>query len=196
LASSVRSGVKAYTLGLWDVTTGQRVGSLNIHYYVQVPRETRLALRTSNGEIRVRGTTGDLTGGTVNGKIEVTGVKGIVEVHTTNGEIHLASIDGSAEAGTTNGAVEAELKRLTPGSAVQLTTTNGDVTIALPGDLKADVDAITTNGRVRVDFPLTTQGDISSKKIRGTIAGGGTPISLRTTNGNIAITKIGAKPQL
>ncbi len=182
-------------VGLWDIV-GQRVGAVNIHYYIQVPRETRLVLKTSNGEIRVRGTSGDLTGATVNGNVEVTGVKGVVQIHTTNGEVHLASIEGSADAGTTNGAVQAELKRLTPGTAVELTTTNGDVTIALPGDLKADIDAATTNGRVRVDFPLTTQGDISSKRIRGSIAGGGTPISLRTTNGNIEITKIGGKPRL
>lgn len=176
--------------GVWDVL-GQRVGSINIHYYVQVPRETALALKTSNGPIQVRGTRGDVTGGTVNGRVEVTGVKGSLRIRTTNGEIHLASVDGAADAGTTNGTVDARFGTLLPGGAVELFTTNGDVTVALPADLKADLEAMTTNGRVRVNFPLTTEGNISSKRVRGTIGGGGASISLRTTNGNIEVNKIG-----
>jgi hypothetical protein len=179
---------RVQNVGIWDVL-GQRVGAVNIHYYLQVPRETELDLRTSNGEVRVRGTTGDVTAATTNGGIDVSGVTGALDVRTTNGEIQLSGIDGSASGGTTNGTVEAELDRLAAGGEVDLSTTNGDVTVALPANLAATLDATTTNGRVRVAFRVTTQGDISSKRIRGTIGGGGIPISLRTTNGNIEISK-------
>lgn len=180
------------SVGIWDVL-GQRVGSLNIHYYIQVPRETRLTLKTSNGELRVRGTRGDLTGVTGNGSVDVTDVKGSVEVRTTNGEVSLAGLEGSAEAGTTNGAITAEIRRLDPGGAVKLWTTNGDVTVGLPSDLKAVLEAVTTNGRVVVGFPVASEGVASSKQIRGTIGGGGNLVSLRTTNGNVEVRKVGGR---
>jgi len=180
------------SVGIWDVL-GQRVGSVNIHYYIQVPRETRLVLKTSNGELRVRGTRGDLTGITGNGSVDVTDVKGAVEVRTTNGEVNLARLEGSAEAGTTNGAIAADIRGLAPGGVVKLWTTNGDVTVTLPSDLKATLEAVTTNGRIVVGFPVATDGVTSSKQVRGTIGGGGSPVSLRTTNGNVEVRKVGAR---
>jgi hypothetical protein len=45
------------TVGIWDVL-GQRVTSMNIHYYVQVPIDTDLTLETSNGDLQVKGDLG------------------------------------------------------------------------------------------------------------------------------------------
>lgn len=181
---------RAESFGVWDVL-GQRVTALNIHYYVQVPTRTRLVLETSNGELRVRGTAGRLVGQTVNGNVEVTSVSGPVDVNTTNGNIRLMGLAGSAHAGTTNGGIEAELKRVEATGTVELATTNGDVAVALPVDLKATLDAVTTNGKITASYAVEPTGVTTSKKVQGKIRGGGTAVTLRTTNGNILLRKVG-----
>ena len=177
------------SIGFWEILG--KVGSVQIHYYIQAPRETNLALQTSNGEVRVRGVNGVVKGTTTNGGVEVTDVHGPVEVATTNGEIHLAEVSGSARAHTTNGGVVAEVRSLEPGDEVDLHTTNGNVESYFSNELRATLEAVTTNGRVTVSFPLTTEGVMTSKSARGKINGGGNAISLSTTNGNVEVRRIG-----
>ncbi len=182
---------RAESVGIWDVL-GQRVTALNVHYYVQVPTKTRVVLMTSNGELRVRGITGHVVGQTVNGNVDVTSATGHVEVSTTNGDIRLAGIVGSARAGTTNGGINAEIRRLQSGEGVDLQTTNGNVTAALPSDLKGVIEAVTTNGRVSIGYSFEKLGVSSSKVVYGKIGGGdGSAVKLRTTNGNVTVKKVG-----
>jgi putative adhesin len=176
------------TVGIWDVL-GQRVTSMNIHYYVQVPIDTDLTLETSNGDLQVKGISGDIDGQTVNGGIEVRSVSGPVEVSTTNGNIRLASVSGEMRAETTNGEVAAVLTQV--GKEVELTTTNGDVKVYLPPTVNAEVDASTTNGRVRVGYPIQREGGSTARMLHGRIGSGGVTLLLRTMNGNIVVDKAG-----
>jgi DUF4097 and DUF4098 domain-containing protein YvlB len=180
------------TIGLWDIL-GRKVASLQIHYYVQVPNQTNLVLKTTNGEVRVRGVDGKLDATTTNGDMRIGNLKGEVTLGTTNGEIELTGISGEAVAQTTNGSVSAQLRGVASKGIVEIRTTNGNVTVYLPGDLKALLDATTTNGRVSIDFPVVRQGIGTSKSIRGTIHGGGATISLGTTNGNVEVRKLGER---
>jgi DUF4097 and DUF4098 domain-containing protein YvlB len=185
-----RSPKRAESVGIWDVL-GQRVTAVNIHYYVQAPAGTRLLLETNNGEIRVRGMAGGITGQTVNGAIEITGASGPIVVSTTNGSITLSGLEGSARAETTNGDMIAAFRKVVPEGPIDLATTNGNVEVALPGNANATLDAATSNGRVTVSFPIHSKGTLSSKTVRGTIGSGGASISLRTTNGNVVVQKAG-----
>lgn len=177
---------KQKVVGFWDLI-GQGVRSTNIHYYLQVPRETSLDLNTTNGEIRVRAVQGRVEVATTNGDVDVSGVRGTLGAHTTNGEVRLARIDGSADAETTNGSVAVELSSLGKSGRMQMGTTNGNIALTLPREVHADLQAQTTNGRVNINYKLTTEGVITSKSIRGTIGGGGVRIELQTTNGNIDV---------
>lgn len=183
------------SVGIWDLL-GRKVAALHIHYYLQVPTETSLAVETSNGEIRVRGIRGEVTGETVNGDVEISGPAAALEVKTTNGEIRLTGVGGSAVARTTNGGITARFVSVPSRGRVDLGTTNGSVVVSLPRGLKATLEAATTNGRVIVGYPLTAQGVISSKTVRGTIGGGGARIALRTTNGNIEVVPAGSRRDL
>jgi putative adhesin len=181
---------RAESVGIWDVL-GQRVSSLNIHYYVQVPAQTRLHLETSNGEIQIRGIAATVVGQTVNGDVDVTSTTGHVEVSTTNGNIRLVGIQGGTEASTTNGGIQAEIRRLDSDGEVDLSTTNGDLEAVLPANLKAKLEATTTNGSVSIGFPVEMIGRASSKLVRARIGGGGAAVSLSTTNGNIVVKRAG-----
>jgi putative adhesin len=181
---------RSESIGFWDVL-GKKVAALQIHYYLQVPNESNLTLETSNGDVRVRGVGGRLEASTTNGDIRLDDFRGSATLGTTNGEIGLAGISGTAAARTTNGSVVADMRSVPPKGKVELTTTNGNVQVYMPPDLKADLEAVTTNGRVSIGFPLTTQGVMTSKSVRGTINGGGATVSLATTNGNIEIRRSG-----
>jgi len=181
---------RAESVGIWDVL-GQRVSSLNIHYYVQVPAQTRLHLETSNGEIQIRGISGVIVGQTVNGDVDVASTKSHVAVSTTNGNVRLIGIQGGVRASTTNGGIQAEIRQLDSDGEVDLTTTNGDLQVVLPKGLNAQLEALTTNGSVSIGFPVEMVGRASSKLVRARIGGGGAAVSLTTTNGNVVVKRVG-----
>jgi DUF4097 and DUF4098 domain-containing protein YvlB len=64
---------------------------------------------------------------------------------------------------------------------------NGGITIYLPSDFSAEVEAQTVNGDIETDFPLTVSGRFGMRRIRGTIGAGGRRIELETVNGSIRL---------
>ena len=180
------------SMGLLDIF-GRNRTAVSINYYVQVPEETDLWLQTTNGEVRVQGTTGHLEARTTNGGVQVSDVKGTVTLQTTNGEVHVTNVTGAASAHTTNGSVVAELRKLPASGAVDLQTMNGNVEAYFDNDLSANLDATTTNGHVSIDFPVTTSVLRSSRTIQGTIQGGGAKIVIQTTNGNVEVRRLGGR---
>jgi hypothetical protein len=74
------------------------------------------------------------------------------------------------------------------GKTVRLHTNNGKVTLSLPAGAGADVDAATTNGRISSDFvdvPPPVMPALHAARFK--IGGGGTPVSLHTTNGDVRV---------
>jgi DUF4097 and DUF4098 domain-containing protein YvlB len=61
------------------------------------------------------------------------------------------------------------------------------VTVNLPAGVDASVRADTLNGSVRSEFPITVQGTVSPRRLRGTIGNGGRELRLSTVNGSIRL---------
>jgi DUF4097 and DUF4098 domain-containing protein YvlB len=70
---------------------------------------------------------------------------------------------------------------------VDLQTTNGQISLTLPADAKADLDASVTNGAISVTGLKLEALDKSRRHLSARINGGGTPITASTTNGAIRI---------
>lgn len=121
-----------------------------------------------------------------NGSIHLNDVTGTHELDTTNGKIEVARCAGTLEASTTNGSIHAELTRVNKGQPLRFETTNGRIEVELPSDLALDVDAGTTNGSIHTDLPIASTR-VSRNSLRGKINGGGTSLTMRTTNGGIEI---------
>jgi hypothetical protein len=124
---------------------------------------------------------------TTNGGVTVEGVGAPVKAGTVNGSIRVATSAGPVTASTVNGSIVARVDSFAAVGPMTLTTVNGSVTAELPGALDATVDMQTVNGRVDSDFPLTVTGAVSSKRLRGTVGGGGREIKLETVNGRVAV---------
>ena len=87
---------------------------------------------------------------------------------------------------TTNGGVDLELVVADP--AVHVSTTNGGVTVRIPPDSKADLQATCTNGGIDVTgLELDVEGERTRRRLDGRLNGGGPRIDVSTTNGAIEI---------
>lgn len=128
----------------------------------------------------------NFVGRTVNGIIEAESLDGDVEAHTVNGRIEV-STNGFVQATTVNGSIRASLGRADWTGSLEFETVNGNITVELPDGVGADITARTLNGGIDTDFPLTISGRFSSKRLTGTIGGGGRRIRLETINGAVRI---------
>jgi len=142
----------------------------SVSFHLLVPRNGNLALRSTNGGIRI------------------TGVRGDIQFETLNGGLTLDDVGGNVSGETTNGSITAQLSGdQWDGDELDLRTTNGSVTLTLPEGFSADLEAGTVNGAFHTDFPITVRGQLRSNRISTQLNGGGPPIHISTTNGAIRI---------
>jgi DUF4097 and DUF4098 domain-containing protein YvlB len=162
-----------------------------------------LLVKTSGGNIHLRNLSGSVTAKTSGGDIEGENLKNSVEVKTSGGDIELLNVQSSVTAATSAGNIEVELKPVEFSRALQidLRTSAGDIKLSLPEKMPATIHAEIALGRsprferydIYSDFPLSknkAEKDGETSLIsQGEINGGGTPINLRTSAGNIRIGK-------
>jgi hypothetical protein len=148
---------------------------------------TDLALSTTNGDITVSNTFGDVSAGTTNGDVVLTGTAGTASLSSTNGKLDVSVHSGAVDGKTTNGAVDCDLAALGASENVGLQTTNGKVTLLLPADVSALIDATTTNGTITInDFTVVYEIQ-TENHLRGSIGSGASSITITTTNGDITV---------
>ena len=141
---------------------------VEVDFTVRVPRGVHFAGKTVNGDVTVDALGGNVVARSVNGDVEV-------------------STAGYAEAGSVNGAIRAAMGRADWSGRVKFSSVNGSITLTLPPELSAAVEASTVNGDVDSDFPLTVQGRFSARRFRGTVGGGGRRLELEPVNGSIRL---------
>lgn len=146
--------------------------------------------RTSGGSIRLKGCQGDVDVKTSGGSIVVGKITGDVYARTSGGGIRVEEVSGSIKAATSGGSIRASILKQ-PEADCHLATSGGSITVYLVEGVKLDVNARTSGGRVRIDFPVTIQGGIiSRRKLQGKVNGGGPGLYLRTSGGSINIRQL------
>ena len=147
-------------------------------FTITIPESTSLSLSTTNG---------DINASTTNGNVELSGTTGAADISTTNGKLNVQVHSGAVEGTTTNGTVDCDLAALGPTETVGLATTNGDVTLLLPADVSATIDATNTNGVITFnDFTVIYEVQTATH-VRGRIGSGASTITITTTNGDITV---------
>jgi hypothetical protein len=127
-------------------------------------------------------------GRTVNGGIEAMDLEGPAQAFTVNGSVRVETRD-EATAETVNGSIVAAVGSASWRGALEFTTVNGSITLALPDEVAAQVRAETVNGSITTDFPLTVSGKFNRRKLSGTIGDSdrGGQLALTTVNGSIRL---------
>jgi DUF4097 and DUF4098 domain-containing protein YvlB len=150
------------------------VGGVEVRWTVKVPKGAVLDLRNANGKVALTGLAGEVHARTVNGGVEGRGLA----VQTI-------------EASTVNGGVDIEITQPLRGEGkVSLESVNGGVTLALPAASKASIVARVTNGGIDTGgLELQPTGEQTRRRFEGTLNGGGTSVTLETTNGGVHLSK-------
>jgi hypothetical protein len=172
------------------VSVDSEMGPDRITVVARVPRRAALNLSTTtDGEIVVRDIVGDL------------------ELENINGPITATNITGSVIAESVNAPITVGLAGVAAGGATALSSLNGDITLTLPANARADLHLDTAQGEIVSDFELEvkpTKPVIERNQSRGGVTvrmenmivaavnGGGPAIRVKTLNGGIKLSKAGS----
>ena len=92
---------------------------------------------------------------------------------------------------TNDGSVEVDVQagsKMSGGWRVR--SGDGRITLRIPENFAADLDAHTGDGKITVDLPVMASGSIGTSEIRGKLNGGGEKLLLRTGDGAIRIERL------
>jgi Putative adhesin len=189
--------------------SGHDWGRRSVKLVVRVPREADLDIRTGDGSVDVEPIAGRITIATGDGSIKAAGLHGQIKLHTGDGSIHATGLEGRLQADTGDGQVnvsgrfegldlrtgdghiDAEVER---GSKVSegwsLSSGDGGISMRIPEDLGAELDAHSGDGSIVLDAPVTVTGTVSANAVRGKLAGGGGSLRVRTGDGSIHLQRL------
>jgi hypothetical protein len=140
-----------------------------VEYRIRLPRNLRLSVELTNGEISVES------------------VSGKVGVSSTNGNVTCRDLRGDCTVGLVNGQISCDL--VPPDRGVcSLETVNGNVSLSIPASTSADLEAKVTNGTVSVSDLQINNLKSSRTAVSGVLGSGAGSIDLSTVNGNVTIT--------
>ncbi len=162
--------------------------SVSVSLDVIVPNETNLELTTHNGAIKITNITGNINGTTHNGKVVAEKTCGTTKLKTHNGSVVCEETSGDTQLRTHNGSVKLHYCEAAPATCnISAVTHNGGIDFTAPPNLSAEVDISTHNGSIKTDIPITHIGEVSKRKLTGTIGTGEGILHLETHNGSIKI---------
>ena len=181
----------------------------SVRVVLQVPRRADLDVRTGDGSVVVQPLSGRLSVSTGDGSITAEGLQGEIRLHTGDGSIRASGLSGQLQAdtgdghmtvrgrfelldlSTGDGGIDADVE---PGSKVgkpwSLRSGDGGITLRLPEELGAELDAHTGDGHVVVDKPFSVAGTVSRDTVRGRLGAGGEPIRIHTGDGSIHLQRL------
>jgi hypothetical protein len=179
------------------------------NFTVEVPRGVVVRVSSGNGDLAVDGATADVhaasgngdvrvgsgamvvRASTGNGSVLVDGARGPVNATSGNGRVVVSTASGPVNASTGNGRIEVAMASLRAAEDMTFSSGNGDVTLTLPAGFGAELEASTGSGAIESDFPMQVQGRMSSRRMAGTIGGGGRRLRVTTGNGSIHLRRAG-----
>ena len=139
---------------------------------LSVPRELDLDVRTGDGNVSAQGVSGKIQFDTGDGNVTAGDIQGDIRIHTGDGRIEGHNFDGSLNADTGDGNMRIDgrfdsLALKTGDGSIEAQVGNGSkvatgwnvhsgdghITLRLPGDLNATLDAHTGDGNITLDLP-------------------------------------------
>ncbi|MHC4567206.1 MAG: DUF4097 family beta strand repeat-containing protein [Planctomycetota bacterium] len=124
------------------------------------------------------------------GSINVTDVIAeTANISTSYGRITCRQITASEiTAKSSSGSIDVVCSEATPEDvSASLVTSYGSIDFVGPADFAGQVDISTSYGSVRTDLPITISGQVSKKKLKGTVGSGNGKLYLHTSSGSINI---------
>lgn len=125
----------------------------------------------------------------VNGGLDVGAITGGVKISSINGRVKVDQAGSATEITSVNGGVTVALERLAE-TGLRVASINGGVEIRLGGSVNAEVEVRSVNGGINSEFPLTVVGEMKRGELRGTLGSGGAPIAITSVNGGVNLRRL------
>ena len=143
--------------------------SMNLE--VAVPTNLTVSARSISGDVSVAGTHGDVIANSVSGDIQLDRLEAT-----------------SVSARSVSGNIDVRVDQLIGPGHLSFHTVSGNVTLALPKQLDADVSMATVSGGMNSDYPITIGNRrMSPRRIDARIGNGGRRLELDTVSGDVAL---------
>jgi len=155
----------------------------------------RIDVESLSGDVTIQGVNGESVIHTVSGGIELGGARGDVEIETVSGDIELRDVVAKQiRTHTTSGDVSFSGPIL-PDGRYEYNTHSGEIRLALPADVGAQLSVATFSGGIESDFPITLQagGAHENKRLSFTLGQGTARIIAETFSGDVTLTTSGRR---
>jgi Toastrack DUF4097 len=184
-------------------------GGGSVHVDLRVPRNLNLDVNTGDGDVTAQPLAGNIRITTGDGNIRANGLHGQIHLHSGDGRIDGSAMDGALQVDTGDGHITIDGRfdalqvqtgdgsidaSAATGSKVSdgwnLHSGDGRITLRVPGDLNANLDAHTGDGSITVDVPITVSGSLNRSSVRGRMNAGGGLLKISSGDGSIHLEKI------
>jgi hypothetical protein len=160
-----------------------------VHVEISVPQNTKLDLHSGDGSLTISGIDAPAFLSTGDGRIEVTDYSGTLKAKTGDGSMRISGRFDDLNLSTGDGRIDCEIR---PGSKMSdrwvIRTNDGSLSLRLPSNFAAELDARTGDGHVRLHMPITMKSSESNgNHVRGSLNGGGNLLDIQTGDGSIDI---------
>jgi DUF4097 and DUF4098 domain-containing protein YvlB len=202
---TVRLEVKSGSAWKWD-DEGFGPRHLQADVEIRVPQQTDLELTTQDGRIIIENIEGRIQAETGDGRVRLRDVTGDIQARTSDGSIIGVGLDGPIDVATDDGRIELEgrfqkLAAITSDGSIKIRcgdetpspkedwhirTSDGSISITLPRDLSAELEAIASDGRI-VNELRFTEADEDKHRVKGKLGEGGNLIYVKTSDGRITL---------
>ncbi len=145
--------------------------------------EGKIDLKASGGSTNLDALKGIISAITSGGSIKATELRGESIVKTSGGSIALREIYGTLDAATSAGSLDAKILEL--GKSLTINVSLGSMTVEMP--MNKGVDLNCTAQKINTGTLNNFKGDTEQTSLKGTLNGGGIPITMRVSSGTLTI---------
>lgn len=124
----------------------------------------------------------------ITGKLSITGINAPITGRVTTGELSLTDIGGPIYAKCITGKLHYD--GILVNASHRFETMTGQISLCVPKEPNAHLDASTITGQVQCDFPLTQSQNkryLTGGKLRGTLGSGEGTIKAKVTTGSFQL---------
>lgn len=157
-------------------TSGGNVNAVNSHGNIK--------LSTSGGNVGVNNSDGVIKAITSGGNVLGDTVYGELIASTSGGDIRLLNLSCSLDAGTSGGNISVSMAAF--GKYVKLSNSGGDIKLEIPKEKGVDLQLFAE--KIKLNTYATFKGDVEEKQVKGTLSGGGIPVTIYGGSGKIDLT--------
>ena len=142
-----------------------------------------ITISTSGGNLNLEELDGMIKATTSGGNVTGETIKGELKASTSGGNVNLEDLSASVDASTSGGSMNIDIKEL--GKYVTLRNSSGRIELTLPSNKGVTLDI--RGSKINTSLSGNFDGKIEDTRIKGTLHGGGIPVTVDAGSGRVSI---------